>query len=102
MLSNTNRLMATMTEHPALDELEAYILNPASAEVAERLEGHLLFCEQCQDEAYLVEFDVAVVRAAFKLVDADLRCPADRASSKRRCHKLFLKPKKIAVLAIKP
>ncbi len=58
-------LLAQATEHPHSEELEAYALGRSPDSVLERIQGHLLTCERCQEDlARTAAYILAIKQAA--------------------------------------
>jgi hypothetical protein len=66
LLGSAIRDTSTSLEHLSSDELELVLMNQADPALVERVEEHLLFCEECQDAAIVAETELAALRRALK------------------------------------
>ena len=66
LIGSVTRNRSALPEHLSSDDLEMLLMNRASALSVERAEQHLLYCEQCQDQASAGEIEIAALRSALQ------------------------------------
>src|SRR5450755_1617876 len=72
--------MGNHDHHPDEDYLERYVMKTCSEQETERIEGHLLVCEQCRTRLYEAEEWVVLMKTALPLGPRRVKTPAWRSA----------------------